>query len=70
MEVLREIYFQDQKRKIYENPNWFSTTTDSVLLCKFVSLKLKDKRILDLGSGVGTIPLLLSLKTSANKYYK
>ena len=65
MEVLREIYFQDQKRKIYENPNWFSTTTDSVLLCKFVSLKLKDKRILDLGSGVGTIPLLLSLKTSA-----
>ena len=68
MEVLRVIDFHDKKIKIYENTDWFSTTTDSVLLSDFVSLQLKDQKILDLGSGVGTIPLLLSCKTKAQIY--
>ena len=54
--------------QIYENPAWFTTTTDSVLLCDFVQIHLRDKKILDIGSGLGTIPLLLSLKTTAKIY--
>lgn len=65
MEVLRHITNQGNGIKIYEDTDWFSTTTDSVILSEFAHVKLKDKRILDLGSGVGTIPLLLALQTNA-----
>ena len=65
MEKVEEIRYQKQIIQMYGNTKWFSTTTDSVLLCDFASLHLRDKKILDLGSGIGTIPLLLSLKTKA-----
>lgn len=64
MEKLEPIDFQGKTVQIYKNTDWFTTTTDSVILCDFIKIHLKDKKILDLGSGIGTIPLLLSLKTN------
>ncbi len=68
MEVLHQFRHQNKTIQIYENKEWFITTTDSVLLSDFIEIHLKDKKILDIGSGVGTIPLLLSLRTKAKIY--
>ena len=50
--------------KIYQDDSYFSFTIDSVILANFVNLRLKDKRVLDLGSGNGIVSLLLSLRFS------
>lgn len=52
-----------KSRKIYQDDNFFKFSLDGVLLADFVSLKLSTKNIIDIGTGTGIIPLLLSLKT-------
>ena len=49
--------------KIYQRRDWFSFSLDSVLLANFVPIKLSTKKILELGSGNGIIPLILTLRT-------
>ena len=53
-----------KNRKIYQDDKFFKFSLDGVLLSKFVSLKLTTKNIIDIGTGTGIIPLLLSLKTN------
>lgn len=48
--------------KIIQNPSKFCFGMDAVLLSGFAQIK-KDERALDLGTGTGIIPLLLSAKT-------
>lgn len=62
MEVLNDILGY-KNRKIYQNTDFFSFSLDSVMLANFVTLRLRDKKILDLGTGNGVIPLILSLRT-------
>lgn len=50
--------------KIIQNPEKFCFGMDAVLLSGFVKVKEKEK-VLDLGTGTGIIPILLSVKTSA-----
>lgn len=50
-------------RKIFQDDSFFKFGLDGVLLANFVSLKLTTKNIIDIGTGTGIIPLLLSLKT-------
>lgn len=50
---------------IYQNPNMFSFSLDSVLLPNFISIPSNPKRILDIGTGNAPIPLILSTKTTA-----
>ena len=52
--------------KIYQRKDWFCFSLDSILLANFVPLKLNTKKILELGSGNGIIPLILSLRTDKN----
>lgn len=54
-----------KNRKIYQDNRYFNFTLDSVLLAEFCRIKLTTKRILDIGTGTGSIPLILSLKTKA-----
>lgn len=62
MEVLNDILGYPN-RKIYQNTDFFSFSLDSVMLANFVTIRLRDKKILDLGTGNGVIPLVLSLRT-------
>lgn len=62
MEVLNDVLGYTN-RKIYQNTDFFSFSLDSVMLANFVTIRLRDKKILDLGTGNGVIPLVLSLRT-------
>lgn len=50
---------------IYQNPDWFSFSLDSVLLPNFVTLNKNIKVVMDLCCGNAPIPLILSTKTNA-----
>lgn len=63
MIVLNDVLNYDLK--IYQNPDWFCFSLDSVILANFARVRLRTKRILDLGCGNGIIPLILSLRTKA-----
>ena len=50
-----------KNRKIYQNTDWFSFNLDSILLANLVTKNLKNKKILDIGTGTGVIPLILTI---------
>lgn len=50
---------------IYQNPEMFSFSLDSVLLPNFVTINSNVENILDIGTGNAPIPLILSTKTEA-----
>lgn len=52
--------------KLIQNPDWFCFGVDAVLLADYSANNIKkDSRVLDLCSGNGIIPILLSQKSSA-----
>ena len=50
---------------IYQDNDYFLFSLDSVLLANFVTIKLTDKKIIDLCSGNCPIPMLMSFRTKA-----
>lgn len=65
MEVLNDLLGY-KNIKIYQNTQMFSFSLDSVLLAGFVNINKKVTKILDIGTGNGPIPLILSQKTDAH----
>ncbi|GGP11522.1 tRNA1(Val) (adenine(37)-N6)-methyltransferase [Oceanobacillus neutriphilus] len=55
----------DETMKIIQSPTAFAFSLDAVLLAHFSSIPKKRGKILDLCTGNGVIPLLLSKRTSA-----
>lgn len=55
----------DKSMKIIQSPSVFSFSLDAVLLANFVNVPIKKGSILDLCTGNGVIPLLLSSRTNA-----
>lgn len=55
--------------KIIQNKNWFCFGIDAVLLSDFSKQIKKDAIVVDLCSGNGIIPILLSEKTKTSKIY-
>ena len=51
--------------KIIQRNDYFNFSLDSVLLANFITINRTTKSIVDLGTGNGAIPLLLSRRTSA-----
>ena len=51
---------------IYQNPEMFSFSLDSVLLPNFITINSNVSNILDIGTGNAPIPLILSAKTEAH----
>lgn len=54
--------------RIIQNPEFFCFGTDAVLLSNFAQIK-KNQVVVDLGTGTGIIPILLSYKSKASKIY-
>ena len=50
---------------IYQDNDYFLFSLDSVLLANFVTLKLTDKKVIDLCSGNAPVPMLMSFRTKA-----
>ena len=65
MEVINDILGY-KNRKIVQDTNFFSFSLDSIMLANFVNIRYSDEKIIDLGTGNGIIPLILSLRTNAN----
>ena len=62
MEVINDILgYKD--RKIFQNNDYFSFSLDSILLANFATIRVRDKKIVDLGCGNAVIPLIMSLRT-------
>ena len=55
-----------KNRKIYQNDDYFSFSLDSVILANFCSIRKRDKFILDLCSGNGIVPFIVSLRSSCH----
>jgi len=62
----RLLNFDD--KVIYQNDDWFAFSLDSVLLSNFVTIKLRDKKIIDFCTGNAPVPMLLSFRTRAKIY--
>lgn len=65
MKVLNDLF--DYNLKIYQSNENFKFSLDSILLAEFIKLKPNTK-IIDLGTGLAPIPLILTTKYS-NKIY-
>lgn len=52
--------------KIIQDPEMFNFSLDSVLLPNFITINKNINKILDIGTGNGPIPLILSTKTKAS----
>ncbi len=56
-------YLLAENLRIIQSPSVFSFSLDAVLLARFVYLPIQKGKIIDLGTGNGVIPLLLSTRT-------
>src|SRR5690625_4906946 len=56
----------DDSMEIIQSPSVFSFSLDAVLLANFTYVPMKRGKILDLCTGNGVIPLLLSRRTNAH----
>lgn len=65
MKVLNDL-LKYQNLKIYQDPECFVFSLDSILLPNFVTIRKNTKRILDICTGTAPIPLILSRKTKAS----
>ena len=64
MQVINDL-LDYNKIKIYQDTDMFNFSLDSVLLPNFITLTPKTENILDIGTGNGPIPLILTTKTNA-----
>ncbi|WP_297598641.1 tRNA1(Val) (adenine(37)-N6)-methyltransferase [uncultured Cetobacterium sp.] len=62
-EVINQLL--NKNLKIIQRPDFFNFSLDSLLISNFVSLTRGTKKIVDLGTGNGAIPLFLSERTEA-----
>ena len=62
--VLNDLF--DYNLKIYQSPNNFKFSLDSILLAEYVKLFNNTQEILDLCTGNAAIPLILTTKTKAH----
>lgn len=58
-------FLPNKNRKIIQSPNVFSFSIDAVLLAKFCYIPIQKGKVIDLCTGNGVIPLLLSERSKA-----
>lgn len=67
MKVLNDILGY-KNLSIFQDPDFFCFSLDSIILANYSNIRLKDKSIIDLGCGNGVIPLILSKRTKQKIY--
>lgn len=71
VEILKDERVEDldcQGLKIIQNKNFYTFTSDSVILANFIKLNKNDECV-EIGTGCGVISILLSAKTQFKKIY-
>ncbi len=63
---MKDITELKNKYQLIQDKVGFRLTVDSVILADFVDSNLSDKNILDVGTGNGIIPILLSMREDKN----
>ena len=53
---------------IYQDTEYFKMSMDSMILANFVTINLRDKKVLDIATGNAPIPMLLTYRTKAEIY--
>lgn len=53
---------------IYQDTDYFKMSLDSLLLSNFVTINLRDKKIMDIATGNAPIPMLLTYRTKSKIY--
>lgn len=66
--IVRNSLLNFKNAYIYQDTEYFKMSLDSVLLANFVTINLRDKKILDIATGNAPIPMLLTYRTRAEIY--
>ena len=66
LSIVKNDLFDYKNRYIYQSKDGFRFSLDSILLGEFATLKTSDKIILDMCTGNGVVPLIISLKTNSH----
>ena len=64
MNKIMEFSHNGKNLILYYDDNYFKITTDNLALANFIKIKSKDKLLVEFGSGLLSIPLLLSTRTN------
>ena len=66
--IVRNNLLNYKNAYIYQDTEYFKMSMDSMLLADFVTINLRDKKILDIATGNAPIPMLLTYRTKAKIY--
>ena len=66
--IVRNSLLNFKDAYIYQDTEYFKMSLDSLLLSNFVTINLRDKKILDIATGNAPIPMLLTYRTKAEIY--
>ena len=64
--LVRNDLLNYKDKYIFQETDYFMMSLDSVLLSHFVTINLRDKKILDIATGNAPIPMLLTFRTKAH----
>jgi len=66
--IVRNSLLNFKDAYIYQDTDYFKMSMDSMILANFVTINLRDKKILDIATGNAPIPMLLTYRTKAEIY--
>ncbi len=66
--LVRNNLLNYKDKYIFQDTDYFKMSLDSLLLSQFVTINLRDKKILDIATGNAPIPMLLTFRTKAHIY--
>ncbi len=64
--LVRNNLLNYKDKYIFQDTDYFKMSLDSLLLSQFVTINLRDKKILDIATGNAPIPMLLTFRTKAH----
>ena len=66
--LVRNNLLNYKDKYIFQDTDYFKMSLDSLLLSQFVTINLRDKKILDIATGNAPIPMFLTYRTKSQRY--